>query len=214
MSFRYVFEKYLKDPDKYPDVVLFSDRNAIIIRDQYPKSIFHFLVIPRSKKHTLLKPQMAFQDADFRHLMEGYVEKAKDMLVEEFNERYEVRDSTDSIENHIKVCCHSVPSLRNLHIHVMTTDLYSTCLKHKKHYNSFGSSFAINWDEMPLSKSDPRYDDEGYCKGLLKQDMVFEGVNYGGHFVELKKAIGRRFQRTYRERVGSVTGKDVKGKEV
>lgn len=196
MSFRYVFEKFLKNPEKYPQIVVFSDDNAVIVRDQFPKSIFHFLVLPR--QFTFLRPQVAFQNSRFRKLMQKYVEKAKEILRNEFNQRYEFIDKNDKLESHIKVCCHSLPSMKNLHIHVMTTDLYSDRMKNKKHYNSFTTQFAINWDEMPLDKEDPRFDDIEFCKQLLKQDMIFEGQNYGGHFKQIKQAIEKRFNDTIR----------------
>lgn len=196
MSFRYGLGKFLKYPEKYPQIVVFSDPNAVIIRDLFPKSIFHFLILPR--QFTYLRPQLAFKSDKFREAMQKYIEKAIDIITEEFNQQYEFIDPSTKPWDHIKVCCHSVPSMKNLHIHVMTTDLYSERMKNKKHYNSFTTKFAIDWDELPLDANDPRVDNVEYCKQLLKQDMIFEGANFGCHFKKIKMAIEERFKNTVR----------------
>ena len=38
---------------------------------------------------------------------------------------------------------HAVPSMRQLHLHLISQDLDSPCLKHKKHFNSFATSFFV-----------------------------------------------------------------------
>jgi aprataxin len=38
---------------------------------------------------------------------------------------------------------HAVPSMRQLHLHLISSDLDSPCLKTKKHYNSFATDFFI-----------------------------------------------------------------------
>lgn len=193
MSFRYNLKKYITNPEKHPECVMFYDNNVAIIRDGFPKSIMHFLILPRSVKYTYLRPQVAFQQPGFKSLIKPYVAKARKILVKEFNKKYEMKDEKDSVENHILVCCHSVPSMKNLHIHVMTTDLYSPCLKRNNHYNSFTTPFALKWDELPIPSSDPRYCDTQYCLKMVKDDMIFEGTNYGNHFAKVKKLIAKRF---------------------
>merc|ERR1712187_1053163 len=38
---------------------------------------------------------------------------------------------------------HSVPSLRQLHIHVLSRDFLSPCMKNAKHFNSFQNPFFV-----------------------------------------------------------------------
>ena len=40
--------------------------------------------------------------------------------------------------------------MKNLHVHVITKDFHSIKLKNKKHYNSFNTSFFIEYDQLPL----------------------------------------------------------------
>ncbi|KAG7758171.1 hypothetical protein KL947_002550 [Ogataea haglerorum] len=118
MSFKYEFAKYIRDPGSCPGL-LFHDDNALIIRDLYPKSLVHFLVIPTEK--TLERPQQAFADDEFRKKMDKYVDKAREMVVSSWPAHYAVPGG--QIADYIQVCCHSIPSMANLHIHVMTKDL-------------------------------------------------------------------------------------------
>ncbi|KAG7884810.1 hypothetical protein KL938_001067 [Ogataea parapolymorpha] len=186
MSFKYEFAKYIKNPGSCPGL-LFHDDNALIIKDLYPKSLVHYLVIPIEK--TLERPQEAFADDEFRKKMEKYIDKAREMVVSNWPQHYTVPGG--EISDYIQVCCHSIPSMANLHIHVMTKDLCSERVKNKKHYNSFATQFAIRWDEFPLAADDPRWKEE-YCKTLLKQDLVHGGINYGSSFKRLREELDRK----------------------
>jgi hypothetical protein len=39
---------------------------------------------------------------------------------------------------------HAIPSLEPLHLHLVSADLDSACLKHKKHWNSFAGPFFVD----------------------------------------------------------------------
>ena len=43
---------------------------------------------------------------------------------------------------------HSIQSMYPLHMHIITKDFVSDCLKTKKHWNSFNSRYFINLDEI------------------------------------------------------------------
>ncbi|KAH3668639.1 hypothetical protein OGAPHI_002393 [Ogataea philodendri] len=184
MSFRYVFAKYLKDPQSCPGL-LFEDENVLIIEDMYPKSLVHYLIIP--KENTSKTPQEAFKDEQFIAKIQKYVDKASEMVLSKWSASYE----TPISKQNIIVCCHSVPSLANLHIHVMTDDLCSNRLKNKKHYNSFATPFAIKWTEFPLAADDPRHSPE-HCNLLLKGDLIHNGINYRSSFRRLRQELDRK----------------------
>ena len=38
---------------------------------------------------------------------------------------------------------HAAPSMRQLHLHLISQDFDSPCLKHKKHFNSFATDFFV-----------------------------------------------------------------------
>lgn len=43
---------------------------------------------------------------------------------------------------------HAVPSMGHLHMHVISQDFSSPCLKTKKHYNSFTTDYFVNAKEF------------------------------------------------------------------
>jgi len=93
----------------------------------------------------------------------------------------------------LKVGYHAVPSLLPLHIHIISQDFDSDCLKNKKHWNSFTTDFFISTLEvenilinmMRKRKNSSTADyqnagsyfqaenrDQVYYSNLLKQAMV------------------------------------------
>ena len=47
-----------------------------------------------------------------------------------------------------KLGYHAIPSLTPLHLHIISTDLESNCIKTKRHINSFTSSFFITAESL------------------------------------------------------------------
>ena len=67
-----------------------------------------------------------------------------------------------------------MPSMNLLHLHVISTDFDSPCLKNKRHWNSFTSEFFVPvGDVVSMLKEDGRVVfDKSYYEGLLKRDLV------------------------------------------
>ena len=89
---------------------------------------------------------------------------------------------------------HSGPSMSHLHVHVISRDRFSDCLKHRKHYNSFATPFLVSLDEFPLKKNDVRRQpDHG---GYLRDDMVCWrcGRNFRNKFQALKSHLDEEFE--------------------
>ncbi|KZP20762.1 HIT-like protein [Athelia psychrophila] len=127
-------------PETLPPSVLlgFSDKTLTIF-DAYPKSVFHFLILPRIRPpltvfdlaslRTLLKADKAHARSVLDALSEE-AEKTKRLIREEMGKRY-------GYEWDIWTGFHAVPSMEHLHLHVLSADLCSPSMRHKKHYNSF-----------------------------------------------------------------------------
>lgn len=192
MSFRKALEKYIKYPEKNGDLVLFYDDNAVILKDLFHKSEVHLLVMPRNPELSRKPPQEAFSDVKNIELMKPYVLQAEEMALKMFKKRWR---SVEDNEIGVIKCCHAVPSMSNLHIHVMTDDFHSEKLKNKKHYNSFATDFAIKFDEFPLSSDDERMRD---VEWKLKQDLVFKNVNYKGQFKKMKTVMDAEFEKKFK----------------
>lgn len=151
MSFRDALQKYVDFPERHPDFVLFWDEHAVIIKDLFPKSMQHYLVLPRRLTH--VHPLKVFQDdAEYYETIRKYVDLAKSLMATDsvgrgspFGEGSTVDEFTNTF---IMAGVHSIPSLRNLHIHVITKDFNSPRLKNKKHYNSFNTRFFVSFTAL------------------------------------------------------------------
>ena len=157
MSYLTTLETYAqKAPESLPSSILFkhSLRN-ITIFDAYPKSIFHFLILPRMPKpDPVLANLGALLNSDKdrgREVITSLWEDAqvvKKEILDEMVSRY-------GFKWDVWIGFHGAPSMayvfylkyqlnghnqraaRHLHLHVISADLLSESMKNKKHYNSF-----------------------------------------------------------------------------
>lgn len=137
---------YIDHPEKHKPFIFLETNNCVVIYDVYPKAFLHLLILP--KRHFLnvstcgdlgtqhlvqvnemheLTRQIATaltstnNDQDLLEATES-IEKGKDQTVIELvAEKFKKED--------ILIGYHTVPSLRPLHIHLITHDLCSPYLK-------------------------------------------------------------------------------------
>ena len=71
---------------------------------------------------------------------------------------------------------HSIPSMKHLHLHVISKDYDSPCLKHKKHWNSFTTKFFLDadWVLKQLELLDTSQDGGGYLEYDLEEKKALE----------------------------------------
>ena len=91
--------------------------------DKYPKARCHFLVMPHARPD--LADARCLTQADVP-LLDGTV-AAADALLEEM-----CRARSDTRRGAFKMGFRAVPSMDRLHMHVVSQDFDSTCLKNKK----------------------------------------------------------------------------------
>lgn len=117
---------------KDPEAVYKQTEKIVVIRDKYPKARIHYLVLPVEEISSIYK-------LDKRHL---------DLLTE-FGSIYEtIQSEHTNVE--LKAGFHAVPSMQRLHMHIISKDMDSKCLKTKIHWNSFTTSFFIPYKGMKL----------------------------------------------------------------
>lgn len=97
----------------------------------------------------------------------------------------------------IKVGVHTHPSMNHMHIHVLSVDMQSPCLKHKKHYLSFNSSFFVGVDEFPLEQGSERYKPGDWPTWDMRCWRC--GESYQNKFAKLKTHLGEEFEAWRRE---------------
>lgn len=155
MSFRFALQKYIDNPSHAS--VLFYDDDVVIINDAYPKSVRHYLILPRDNEVSKKHPFDAFKDMEAYEKYAQYVEKAKLLMVDSLVEEGIVasdKSSKDSYRHRfIRAGVHSIPSMANLHIHVISQDFHLPRMKNKKHYNSFTTQFFVDFDRLDPHRS-------------------------------------------------------------
>lgn len=214
---------YIDHPEMYDSSrIIFHDDNFVAINDLYPKSSVHALLLPRSQTHTLQHPFDAFEDAKFLASVQEQATKLRDIIGKELQRQYgkyskqdiprervlhgevEIERAEDmpigrDWNSEVKIGIHAHPSMNHLHIHVLSVDRYSECMKHRKHYNSFATPFFVELKDFPLKEDDVRRhpEKEGYLSSDLKCWRC--GEKFGNKFVKLKPHLEEEFEKWKKE---------------
>ncbi|KAJ3113874.1 hypothetical protein HDU96_002827 [Phlyctochytrium bullatum] len=148
--------KYIEAPEKHSEVVHSYDDRFVVVNDVYPKAAKHFLVMPREKIASitdLRKEHLPLLDA---------MKTKADELVKTFH------------EHKFLVGFHSVPSMKQLHLHVISDDFVSATLRTKKHWNSFTTRFFLNfmYVRQEISEKGRLEIDKQEYEELLKGPLV------------------------------------------
>ncbi|KAL9242587.1 hypothetical protein vseg_016573 [Gypsophila vaccaria] len=116
------------NPQKHEKDVLELTDDVVVINDAYPKAKKHILVLTR------VDGLDGINDVCQKHLpLLKTMHKVGTKWVEKFLQEDETLI--------FRLGFHSVPSMRQLHLHVISQDFDSKSLKHKKHWNSFNTEF-------------------------------------------------------------------------
>ncbi|XP_029648331.1 aprataxin [Octopus sinensis] len=139
-----------------PELRVDSDDQAVVIKDKYPKAKYHFLVLPKMKISNL-KSVTGDHVSLLKHMHKMGSKIAK--------------RSDENLK--FKMGYHSIPSMGQLHLHVISEDFCSPCLKTKKHWNSFTTSYFIDSTEVieTVEKEGKLSVDETLNQKLLKENL-------------------------------------------
>ncbi|CAD0200879.1 unnamed protein product [Chrysodeixis includens] len=107
---------------KDPESIVKETKQAVVIKDKYPKAKIHYLVLPHADISSIYK-----------------LDKSHINLLIEFDNLF--KEIQSDVELPLKAGFHAVPSMQRLHMHIISTDMVSPCLKTKIHYNSFTTQF-------------------------------------------------------------------------
>ncbi|KAJ3298334.1 hypothetical protein HK104_010799 [Borealophlyctis nickersoniae] len=141
------------------------DENVVVVEDKFPKSKHHYLVIPRRPIDSLgylKRSDLPILDTMKRHA---------DALVAKLT----AKPTSGMIgEQQFRIGFHAVPSMRQIHLHVISQDFSSPALKNKKHWNSFTTEFFKPFEDVramldsqgKVAFDPPTY--EAMLKGPLK----------------------------------------------
>ncbi|XP_008574996.1 PREDICTED: aprataxin isoform X1 [Galeopterus variegatus] len=111
-----------------PQMQVYKDEQVVVIKDKYPKARHHWLVLPWASISNL------------KALTRDHLELLKHM--HSVGERV-IADFAGSSELCFRLGYHAVPSMSHIHLHVISQDFDSPCLKNKKHWNSFNTEYFL-----------------------------------------------------------------------
>ncbi|XP_070779087.1 aprataxin isoform X2 [Enoplosus armatus] len=118
----------LKTSMQDPKMQVYKDDKVVVIKDKYPKARYHWLVLPWQSISSLKALREEHCDL-LKHM-----QQVADQMVQQCPDVGSLRFRTGY---------HAIPSMSHVHLHVISQDFDSACLKHKKHWNSFTTDYFI-----------------------------------------------------------------------
>ena len=126
-------------PGSLAHAVYCEDRACVVIYDRYPKARVHLLLL---SKHQPPLRSIADVDSASAHVVSELKDRA-DAIAAHLVDQLRLPLSTSLLSGF-----HAIPSLTPLHLHLVSSDFDSACLKHKKHWNSFTTAFFVPPDDV------------------------------------------------------------------
>jgi len=217
---RHALGAYIVAPTAFPATrVLSYDDDFVAIRDMFPKSSIHLLLLPRDHDKTLQHPFDAFEDADFLARTRAAAAPLVKLVASELRRNYSALPKSSAAredamnadppppelpagrdwDKEILVGVHAHPSMSHLHVHVLSRDRVSECMRVRKHYNSFATPFLVPLGDMPLAKDDVRR--HPGREGYLERDLLCWrcGRSFGRGFAKFKQHLAEEFEEWKRE---------------
>ncbi|XP_033480284.1 aprataxin isoform X2 [Epinephelus lanceolatus] len=111
-----------------PNMQVYKDDKVVVIKDKYPKARYHWLVLPWQTISSL----KALRD-EHCDLVKHMQEVADQMI----------QQCPDATSLRFRTGYHAIPSMSHVHLHVISQDFDSPCLKNKKHWNSFTTDYFM-----------------------------------------------------------------------
>ncbi|XP_014814727.1 PREDICTED: aprataxin isoform X2 [Calidris pugnax] len=123
----------LKSSMQDPKMQVYKDEKTVVIKDKYPKARYHWLILPWDPISSLKSVTR-----DHLELLEHMHSVGQKMI-----EQCPARESLE-----FRLGYHAIPSMSQLHLHVISQDFDSPALKTKKHWNSFTTDYFLNSEDV------------------------------------------------------------------
>lgn len=137
-----------------PKMQVYKDDKVVVIKDKYPKARYHWLVLPWQTISSL----KALRD-EHCDLVKHMQEVADQMI----------QQCPDATSLRFRTGYHAIPSMSHVHLHVISQDFDSPCLKNKKHWNSFTTDYFMeSHDVIQMLKTNGRVTVKEGTSELLK----------------------------------------------
>ncbi|XP_074063487.1 aprataxin isoform X2 [Macrotis lagotis] len=116
-----------------PKMQVYKDDQVVVINDKYPKARYHWLVLPWISLSNLKSLNQEHEEL-LKH-MHAIGEKMREECVDSKNLKF-------------RLGYHAIPSMSQIHLHVISQDFDSPCLKNKKHWNSFNTDYFLESQDV------------------------------------------------------------------
>ncbi|XP_051983577.1 aprataxin isoform X1 [Xyrauchen texanus] len=123
----------LKASMQDPQMQLYKDDRVVVIKDKYPKARYHWLVLPWESISSLKVLRSEHCDL-LKHM-----QCVGDRMVQQCPDAHKLR---------FRLGYHAIPSMSHVHLHVISQEFDSPCLKNKKHWNSFTTDYFIESEDV------------------------------------------------------------------
>ncbi|XP_029950372.1 aprataxin-like isoform X1 [Salarias fasciatus] len=123
----------LKASMQDPKMQVYKDDKVVVIKDKYPKARHHWLVLPWQSI-----PSLKALRAEHCDLVK-HMHQVADRMIQQCPDKSSLRFRTGY---------HAIPSMSHVHLHVISQDFDSPCLKNKKHWNSFTTEYFIDSQDV------------------------------------------------------------------
>lgn len=144
----------LKTSMQDPKLQVYKDDKVVVIKDKYPKARYHWLVLPWQTISSL------------KALREEHCDLVKHM--QQVAERT-VQQCPDANSLRFRTGYHAIPSMSHVHLHVISQEFDSPCLKNKKHWNSFTTDYFMeSQDVIQMLETNGRVNVKEGTSELLK----------------------------------------------
>ncbi|XP_036186499.1 aprataxin isoform X2 [Myotis myotis] len=111
-----------------PKMQVYKDEQVVVIKDKYPKARHHWLVLPWASISSL--KAVTREHLELLKHMHAVGEKV-------------IVDAAGPSKLRFRLGYHAIPSMSHVHLHVISQDFDSPCLKNKKHWNSFNTEYFL-----------------------------------------------------------------------
>ncbi|KAF2646058.1 HIT-like protein [Massarina eburnea CBS 473.64] len=208
--------------------VIEYDDEFVVINDKYPKASVHLLLLPRDPQFQNQHPlNLLSTNPAFLQKVRERCARLKALAASELRRQYGRHSAKDAPYQlalsdlmsaspppspsasatlppgrdwtaEILIGVHTHPSMTHLHIHILSREMASPCVRHKKHYLSFHSPFFVRLDEFPLDMDDKARFHPGNWPNW---DMLCWRCerNFGQKFAALNRHLGEEFEGWKRE---------------
>ncbi|KAF2434030.1 HIT-like protein [Tothia fuscella] len=200
--------QYIHTPETNSRVVYYTD-DWVVIKDAFPKSAVHLLLLPRHRHQYRAHPYDAFRDPEFLASAKEELEKVKGIVASELRRQFGKYSATEKARIDamnmdeppevlppgrdwtigLRTGIHANPSMNHLHIHCLSPDLVSPCTNRRPHYNSHTTRFLVPLEDFPKEVGDDSIRDE--ASKILHQDLKCWrcGRNFGNKMARLKEHL-------------------------